>query len=147
MLVSIWLTNSGHYTGLLLGLGLFSVAFVVWVSHRMDVVDHESQPVHLTARLPGYYLWLGKRIMMSNIDVVVRIWRGNATISPCLEKLPATQKTDMGQVIYANSINLTPGTLSVELEDDCVLVHSLTQDGMSELQKGDMHNRVCELEK
>ena len=69
-----WLLNSGHYTPLVITLGVISIVFVVFLVHRMDVVDHESQPLHLTARLPGYYLWLAREVILSNISVVKHIW-------------------------------------------------------------------------
>src|SRR5690554_2531580 len=130
LLIGIWLANSGHYTGLLLALGALSVALVVWICHRMDVVDHESQPIHLTRHIPGYYSWLGWQILCSNIDLLRRIWLGPKSISPGIQSFPVMQKTDIGRVIYANSINLTPGTLSLELDDHSVLVHSLTQENL-----------------
>lgn len=147
VLAVIWLINSGFYTPLMLMLGAVSIAMVVWISHRMDVVDHESTPVHLTLRIPFYYWWLIKQIVKSNIDVVGRIWRGNHTISPTLELLPLSQKTDMGRVIYANSITLTPGTVVVDLQQDSVLVYSLTKSNIEELKKGEMDSRVRQLEK
>lgn len=112
----------------------------------MNVIDHESQPIHLTAKMPAYWLWLAKNILLSNIDVVVRIWRGPGTINPRLATLPAEQESDMGKVIYANSINLTPGTLAIELEDDHVLVHALTEQSMTTLQQGEMAWRSRDLE-
>lgn len=147
VLTAIWLANSGHYTALLLGFGVVSIALVVWIGHRMDVVDHESQPLHLTRKLPGYYLWLLKNIIASNVDVVRRAWVGPSAISPQFETVPADQISDIGRVIYANSINLTPGTLSVEVDEDTILVHSLTREGMASLKSGEMNRRVCGLEK
>jgi multicomponent Na+:H+ antiporter subunit E len=143
----IWLLNSGHYTALLLSLGLLSVIGVVWIAHWMDVVDHESQPVHLTLRLPFYLWWLSKELFLSNIDVVKRVWLGNKSISPCMATLPLSQRTDMGRVIYANSITLTPGTVATDLEGDTVTVHSLTTGGLAALQAGEMDRRVSRLEK
>ena len=59
---AFWLLNSGYNTPLILSLGVVSVAFVIYLAHRMDVVDHEYQPVHLTAKLPGYTSRAGDRI-------------------------------------------------------------------------------------
>ncbi|WP_144395299.1 Na+/H+ antiporter subunit E [Pleionea sediminis] len=142
----LWIVNSGYYTPLLLSFGLISVLFVVWIAHRMDVVDHETLPIHLSGKLLAYYFWLMKKIIISNIDVARRVWQINPDLSPKLKKLAITQKTDMGRVIYANSINLTPGTLSVDLKNDYVLVHSLTSDGIKELEQGEMDRLVTELE-
>lgn len=142
----IWLLNSGHYTPLLLSLGLVSVIGVVWIAYRMDVVDHESQPVHLTLRLPSYYWWLLKQIVASNIDVAKRVWLGNKSISPSVATLSLSQRTDMGKVIYANSMTLTPGTVAMDLQGDSVVVHALTARGIAELKRGEMDRRVRRLE-
>lgn len=142
----IWLVNSGFYTPLILSLGLLSIIFVVWLAHKMDVVDEESQPVHLTARLPAYYGWLAVKIVRANIDVIVHIWRPTLAITPCTATLPASQRTDMGKVIYANSITLTPGTVALDLVGDQIKVHSLTAEGLEELRAGEMDRRVTSVE-
>lgn len=146
LLAVIWLANSGHYTPLILCFGVLSVALVVWISHRMDLVDHETQPLHLTFALPGYYGWLAWQIVLSNIDVVKRVWLGRGAIEPVLKRLPLQQKTDMGRVIYANSINLTPGTIAVEVNDTDILVHALVPQNISELETLEMSNRVSGIE-
>ena len=146
LVASIWLLNSGYYTPLLLSLGLLSVIFVVWLSHKMDVVDEESQPIHLTARLPAYFWWLFVKIVQANIDVVRHIWRPKLSITPCTARLTISQASDMGKVIYANSITLTPGTVSLDVEGDQILVHALSRDGIEDLQTGEMDRRVKALE-
>ena len=146
LVACIWLLNSGYYTPLLLSLGLLSVVFVVWLSHKMDVVDEESQPIHLTARLPGYYWWLFVKIVQANIDVVRHIWRPKLSITPTTARLTASQNSDMGKVIYANSITLTPGTVSLDVDGDQILVHALNRGGIEELQAGEMDRRVKALE-
>jgi len=146
VLAMLWVFNSGIHTPLLLGLGLVSVLFVVWIAHAMDVVDHESQPVNLTWKMPGFYLWLALKIIVANIDVVKRVWRGNNAITPCGAILPMTQATDMGRVIYANSLTLTPATVAMDVTAEGVLVHALTREAMDELIEGEMGRRVVGLE-
>ena len=145
-LAAFWLLNSGHYTLLILSLGLISIALVLYIAHRMDVVDHESQPLHLTLKMPGYLIWLSKEIILSNISVVKHIWLGNETISPVLTTIKASQKTDMGKVIYANSITLTPGTVAVDLVGDQITVHALSRKNIEDLQTGEMDRRISRLE-
>ena len=146
ILVVFWILNSGHYNVLLLSLGAISIAVVIFIAHRMDVVDHESQPVHLTIRMPGYWLWLAWQIIQANIMVTYHIWRGKRTISPTQFNLKASQKTDMGKVIYANSITLTPGTVAIDLVGDNITVHALTKKTAEELKSGEMDRRVSRLE-
>lgn len=146
ILAVVWLLNSGLYTPLLLTLGLVSIFFVIWLSVRMGIIDDESQPLHLSRKLPAYYLWLIKKIIHSNIDVVVLVWRGNGAISPCIATIPLEQTSEIGKVIYANSITLTPGTVAMNMEDNSVLIHSLTIRSMEELQQGEMAREVNRLE-
>ena len=145
-LAAFWLLNSGHNTSLMLLLGAISIAFVLYIAHRMDVVDHESQPLHLTLKLPGFYAWLIKEIILANFLVVKHIWLGNKTISPVLTTIKVSQKTDIGKVIYANSITLTPGTVTVALEGDKFIVHALLRESIIDLQTGEMDRRITELE-
>jgi multicomponent Na+:H+ antiporter subunit E len=145
-LAAFWLLNSGHYTLLILSLGLISIALVLYIAHRMDVVDHESQPLHLTLRIPAYHLWLVKEGILSNISVVKHIWLGNESISPTLATIKASQKTDLGKVIYASSITLTPGTVAVDLAGDQIMVHALLREDIEALEAGEMDRRVSELE-
>ena len=143
---AFWLLNSGYNTPLILSLGVVSVAFVIYLARRMDVVDHESQPVQLTTSLPGYYVWLVKEIILANISVVKHVWLGNHTISPTLATLKASQITDMGRVIYATSITLTPGTVAVDLAGDQIVVHALLRENIEALAAGEMDRRVKLLE-
>jgi len=146
VLTAFWLVNSGHYTSLMLLLGAASIAIVIYIAHRMDVVDHEAQPIHLTLKLPVYIGWLIKEIVLANISVVKHIWLGNGSISPVMATITASQKTDMGKVIYANSITLTPGTVTIKLDHDEFLVHALLRESIEDLESGDMDRRVTQLE-
>lgn len=145
-LALFWLANSGHYSGLLLGMGALSVALVTWIAHRMDVVDHESMPLHLFPRLPRYLAWLTGQIFTSNLDLIRRIWRPGTHIEPVVARIPLPQKSDVCRVVYANSINLTPGTLTISMEPDSLLVHTLSAEGLESLEQGEMARRVSELE-
>ncbi len=146
LLSAFWLINSGHYTSLLLFFMVVSVLFVAVLCHRMDVVDGESQPLALTFTIPMYWLWLIKEVTVANIAVARCVWKGADSISPSVIKVKANQKTDLGIVIYANSITLTPGTVSIDLEDNEITVHALTRETAEDLLTGEMDRRVCKVE-
>lgn len=146
VLAAIWLLNSGHYTPLILGLGVISIVLVIAVVHLMNVVDHESQPIHLTRRFFPYWGWLIKEMVLANIDVTKRILKGKQAIYPVIGTLSISQKTDLGRVIYANSITLTPGTVTIDLNDHSVTVHALSPEKLESLQEGEMDRRVTEME-
>lgn len=147
LLAVFWLVNSGHYNPLMLFLAAISIALVVTIAHKMDIVDYGLQPFRLSVKLAVYHLWLIKEIVLSNIAVVKSIWLGNKTISPTLATLTVSQKTDVGKVIYANSITLTPGTVTVGIQGDQIVVHALLRESMDALKAGEMDRRVTELER
>ncbi len=142
----LWLLLSGHFEPLLLGLGALSCLIVVIIALRMDVIDHESHPIHLTARLPLYWVWLLWEIVKANITVAKLVWHPALPICPTVVRVRASQQTELGQVIYANSITLTPGTVSLNLEDDHIDVHAITTGLAADLQAGDMDRRVTQIE-
>ena len=146
MLSGFWLINSGHYTPLFFFFMAISVLFVVVLCQIMDVVDGESQPINLTFTIPLYYAWLIKEVIVSNIAVTRCVWMGTKSISPNVITVTANQKTDIGKVIYANSITLTPGTVSIDLEGDQITVHALTKETAASLLEGEMDRRVCRVE-
>ena len=145
-LFATWILLSGHFTPLLVGLGVASTVLVVAIALRMDVVDHEGHPVQLTPRFAGYWTWLLVEIVKSNIDVARRIWSPSLPISPTMIRLRASQPSELGQVIYANSITLTPGTVTVRLDEGELLVHAVARELAGDLEGGEMDRRVTRLE-
>jgi len=144
-LAGLWLLLSGHYDPLLLGFGAFSCILVVAISLRMDVVDREGHPIHLGARALTYFPWLLLEIVKSSIDVARRILDPRLPISPTRVRVKAGQPSELGQMIYANSITLTPGTVSMSVEDGYIDVHALTAEGAMALREGEMDRRVTRM--
>ncbi|MFQ5994376.1 MAG: Na+/H+ antiporter subunit E [Acidiferrobacterales bacterium] len=142
----LWLLLSGHYAALLLGLGLISVGLVVFIAVRMDVVDREGHPIHLGPRAFLYWPWLAWEIVKANIDVTWRILHPRMPIRPSMIRVKAHQKSELGKVIYANSITLTPGTISTDVTGDVIEVHALTQEAADGLRSGDMDRRCADFE-
>ena len=142
----IWLLLSGHYDGLLLSLGVASCLFVTWIAHRMDVVDHEGHPIHLTWRALFYWPWLLVEIAKANYDVARLIVDPNLPISPRMIRVKASQADDLGRVVYANSITLTPGTVTVDVSGATVQVHAITKAMAEGVETGEMDRRVTRME-
>jgi len=146
-LFGVWLLWSGHYTPLLISFGAVSCMLVVLLSHRMNIIDEEGVPVHLGLRpFYDYAPWLLKEIVLANIDVARRILDPGLPIRPTIVWVRASQKGDLGRVIYANSITLTPGTVSIDMVGDQIAVHALSYEGAAEDMAGDMDRRVSNLE-
>jgi len=145
-LFAIWLLLSGHYTPLLLVLGVLSTLLVVLLATRADLIDRETQTVLLRPSILFYWFWLGREIIRSNIDVARRILSPRMPISPNVFTVRAVQKTELGRVTYANSITLVPGTVAMDVDEDVITVHALTQAAAAELKRGEMNRRVCNAE-
>lgn len=131
---------------MLVGFAVGSIAFTVWLSSRMGAPDEETAPFHLTGRAFVYLPYLVKEIILSNLHVAEVILRRDLPIHPKLIRVPCSQKTDLGQVIYANSITITPGTVSLDVRGDTILVHALTNDTAEGVMSGEMDAMVTWLE-
>lgn len=145
-LFAIWLLLSGHYTPLLLVLGVLSTLLVVLLATRADLIDRDTQIILLKPSILLYWLWLGREIIKSNVDVARRILDPRMPISPNIFTVRAAQKTDLGRVTYANSITLVPGTVAMDVDEDVITVHALTQAAAADLKRGEMNRRVCSAE-
>ncbi len=145
VLFILWLLLSGHYEPLILTLGALSCVFVAWIAHRMDVADREGHPIHLTWRFLVYWPWLFWEIVKANLEVARLILAPRLPISPTVIKVKASQGEDLGRVIYANSITLTPGTVSIDLRGDTIEVHAITRDMAAGLETGEMDRRVTDM--
>jgi multicomponent Na+:H+ antiporter subunit E len=148
VLFVFWLLLSGHYTPFLLTAGIVCAVAVAAFARRMDVIDREGHPLHLAPRaMLTYWPWLIKEIVKSAWDVSRVIVHPRLPITPTLTTVQSTQKTDLGRMIFANSITLTPGTISVRVGRGEILVHALTAEAAQGLRAGEMDRRVTELER
>lgn len=137
-----WLGLSGYFKTLLLSLGVISVALVLLLCARMRILDDETVPYLAIPKTLSYFYWLGREIVKANIAVTKTVLKPDMEISPTLVKIPTGHKTDMGRTMFANSITLTPGTVSVDVEDDHILVHALQRSMAKLADFTDMANRA-----
>jgi multicomponent Na+:H+ antiporter subunit E len=147
VLAGTWLMLSGHTEPLILGFGVVSVAAVVAVSMRMGIVDEEGAPTALRPLgVAAYVPWLLWQVVLSGLDVSRRILSPGLAISPRVVSVEPSQRSTIGKVLYANSITLTPGTVSVRMYDGSILVHALHEGTASDLEGGEMDRRVAAVE-
>lgn len=142
ILSAFWLVLSGYLKPLLLSFGVASVALVVLLVYRMNANDSEKQKLALNLSFFQYIIWLSGQIVLSSIQVTKLVWGKTTDLSPATGKLPLDKIPKRSRVLYANSITLTPGTLSSDLDDDYVTVHALNEDSIKELRHGDMTEKV-----
>ena len=145
LLAALWLALSGVYKPLILGLGAASIALSVWLAHRMDVVGAEHNPGLFSWRLPVYWAWLVWQIVAANFRVA-RLVFSPRDIGPRVVEAPVPLTTDVGRTSYANSVTLTPGTVSLRLEPDVLTVHALSARDADDIRRGEMADKVRWLE-
>jgi len=102
---------------MLLTLGVISIVLTLWIAKRMRILDSETAPFVRAVLSPSLM------------------------VSPTLTRIPTPQKTDLGRVMFANSITLTPGTVSVDVQDDHILVHALLSEMANPDDFSDMSER------
>ena len=110
----------------------------------MEILDDEGAPL-LGFRTFAYGLWLMKEIVEANIEVARLVLDPKMPIRPRMIRIKSNQKTELGRVILANSITLTPGTVSVDMQGDHIWVHALSFEGAEDDLSGDMDRRICDL--
>jgi len=146
-MMALWLMLSGIYKPMLIGFGIVSVALVMVIVRRMDRVDGDHVRISIKPiQFSHYLLWLFIEIAKSNWRVTKIILARTMPIRQNLFDVPYTQTSDLGQVIFANSITLTPGTLTIETEAGDFLVHALSYDPDDMAALADMDRRVTEIE-
>lgn len=147
-LFSFWLLLSGYWDNtLLLIFGLLSSLFAAYIGAKIKQQNEFELDLGFFVRFPGYLVWLAGQIWQANVDTARRIWMpGRFPISPAVSRVKTSQKTPFGQSIYANSITITPGTVTIEMHDDSLTVHALSHHSIEELNRGAMDSKVSILE-
>ena len=147
LLAGFWVGLSGYFDVIHLTFGAISVTLVTCISHK-----------HLTGgsgmglgfarawRTILYLPWLFWQILIANVDVLLRVV-GAREIEPMMIRYDADLKSAYGVTLLANSITLTPGTVTVEVDDDGVfLVHALSAEAAEGVLSRAMEGRVRKIE-
>jgi multicomponent Na+:H+ antiporter subunit E len=142
MLVAAWLLWSGFFKPLLLGLGAFSVILVVYLSHRLRLFDTDVFAFRFSLRLFKFWGWLFKEVILSSLEVSRLVLNPKMPISPAVFEFKTRCSHPVDVVILGNSITLTPGTLTLNINDGNLTVHSLTRQGIKDLEAGEMDRRI-----
>jgi len=142
-----WLALSGYFKPFLLVGGLLCTLFVLYAARRMKLLDTESYPAHLLPAASTYWPWLLWEIVKAGWAVTKAIVRPRLSISPTMTRVVASQDTAAGIATYANSITLTPGTITTGVKGNLLTVHALEHSGAVDLEEGGMDARVTRFER
>jgi multicomponent Na+:H+ antiporter subunit E len=141
-----WLALSGHYTPMLISAGAGCAGLCLLAAIRLRAADAEGHPVELFRGALTYLPWLIWEIAKSAWTVTKIILHPRLPISPTMTTVRASQRTTSGIATYANSITLTPGTMTVGVDNQVLTIHALTRDGALDLENGGMDRRVTQFE-
>jgi multicomponent Na+:H+ antiporter subunit E len=127
-LAAFWFALSGETAPLFLMLGGLSVVLALWLAARLKIIGREASPYHRIVQLVVYFGWLAVEIVKSNVAVIARIVGPQHAIDPVMVNLKASARTDLGRALFANSITLTPGTVTVDVDGQALVVHALVRE-------------------
>lgn len=147
VLYGLWLVQSGKYSLFLVTVGGVGSALIVLFTAHLRLLDTEGQPLELGLRFLRYWAWLGAEIAKANWAVARIILSPRLSIDPGVVTFASTQHSDLGRVIFANSITLTPGTVTLSVEPGAMVVHALTPAFADAAAGAAMDARVTRLER
>jgi multicomponent Na+:H+ antiporter subunit E len=147
LLMTLWILLSGHFDWFHLALGVLSVGLVVAINRPQGFLPREDAAlVDLNfRRLLLYIPWLGKEMVLSALHVARVTLSPRMPLAPDMIIFKSEQPNDMARMILGNSITLTPGTLTVDLDQQQFLVHALTPTTAEGLLNGTMQEKVARL--
>lgn len=137
ILVLTWLSLSGMFGPLMLSFGVFSVIFSMWITGRMLKIDQERYTFFVTISFISFLFKLSGKVIQSNIDVSLRVL-GIRPVESTFINIPMPFESDVAKVLYANAITLTPGSSSIAMSEHSLLVHTISNQGATDLANGDM---------
>jgi len=131
-LYCLWLSLTGlpnNNSSMLFAIIIPSIAYLLSVKlidRTKEVFVKHDLRLKNTGRFILYFFWLIKEILKSSFEVIKIIWRRKLNIDPIFEWIDS-QTTEFGIILHANSITLTPGTVTLDIKNGMILVHALNK--------------------
>lgn len=146
ILFAFWVLLSGQFDAFHLTLGAICASLVAYLYHDLLFANVRVGDMRIVAwRFITYIPWLLYQILMSNIHVASLVLRRKMPIDPKIVTFKTKLETDISCVTLANSITLTPGTITMEIRDGVYYVHALSKKVADELRAGEMEDRVAHI--
>ena len=154
LLFAFWLLLSGHYQARYIVIGALAAGLVTLLSNDLfylalrygESAEPKIQLVLLQLwRFLLYLPWLLSRIIMANIQVAYLVLHPKMPIDPGLLVFRTLMKKAIAQVTLANSITLTPGTITTSLENGRYIIHTLKRPLAGELEDATMQNKITQV--
>ncbi len=144
-LFGVWVILSGKIDAFHLGLGAITILFLAWLHRALKPIRPPGAPrIRIRYCIP-YFGWLIKEMFMSAVYVARVVINPDKHLDPGLLRFRVEQPSPLNAVLFAHSITLTPGTITLDLEDDVYSVHALTPVTAKGVLEGTMYQRVAKL--
>jgi multicomponent Na+:H+ antiporter subunit E len=131
-LALLWFALSGQTSLFFLVLAGVSIVLTLLIAARLKIIGRDASPYHRAPQLLLYTFWLLWQIVKANVGVIVRVLGPRHAIDPAMVSLTSKARSDLGKALFANSITLTPGTVTVDVAGDTVKVHALVRENAGE---------------
>lgn len=149
-LMLFWIAMSGFLDAIHLTFGVLSVGGVLMLNyqlkkHRFYEDDMDNLDDLRLMRFTYYFFWMIYQIILSGFHVLWVIMRPSMPIETAIVKFRVDLPSSHAKMILGNSITLTPGTLTIEIEDDLFTVHALDASSYAGLESDEMPRQVLRL--
>ncbi len=145
ILFATWVILSGHFDALHLLFGAACAALVAAFSYDLLLSAAGPHTMLVTiGRFAGYVPWILREVFLANLHVAYLVLRP-AAMRPRMVRFRTSLTSDMARVTLGNSITLTPGTVTVDIDGDEFCVHALSDKSVDDLRSGDIERRVARL--
>lgn len=145
VLFAFWVILSRKFDLFHLSVGVITVALVAWLQSLLKPLRQPGEPRLGLFPVLLYVPWLLWQMIRSALYVGCLILWKRDKVDPQVVVFRSDQPSVVHHVILANSITLTPGTLTVDLQGDRYLVHALTRRTVEDLLEGTMSRKVARL--
>jgi multicomponent Na+:H+ antiporter subunit E len=146
ILFAFWMLLSGKFDVFHLSLGVICSVLVACLCHDLLFANVRVGDTRVVAaRFIAYIPWLIQQIVVANIHVASLVLRRRMPIDPQILKFETKLETDISCVTLANSITLTPGTITIDIKDGVYYVHALSKKVADDLNAGEMEDRVAHI--
>ena len=146
MMFLFWLLLSGIFDTLHLTAGLICSAIVALISHDMIIKGDEEKILSKSFKLAIYIPWELWQIVVANLDVAYRVLHPKMPIDPLIIEFDTTLQSDLALVTLANSITLTPGTITIGITNGRFCVHAIAKEPAEALTvDGTMQQKVADV--
>jgi len=150
LLFGTWIIFSGQFDAFHLSLGILSSLFIAAISSSFLFINRAKnfgQRLAELLKLPGYFLWLMWEIVLSNIHILKLVLTPGEIkeLDPSLVRIKPKLKTDFAKYVLANSITLTPGTITIDIDGDEMLIHAISKHTADGVRDDAMERQVARI--